>query len=67
MSKLKPARLATLKTLEDFRKVVETLGIDLQASEFPPANGKSVLAQPATANGKVIGNRWAIHPMEGWD
>ncbi|MEO8205839.1 MAG: NADH:flavin oxidoreductase [Chthoniobacterales bacterium] len=67
MAKFKIARLATLKTTEDFRTTIDSLGITLPASDFPTADGKSVLSKPAVVNGKTIGNRWAIHPMEGWD
>ena len=66
MSKLKVARLASVKTTDDFRRLLCELNVDLQVSELPAA-GESVLARPASANGKTIGNRWAIHPMEGWD
>lgn len=36
----------------------------LSASGSPKA---SPMAAPAEAFGRVVGNRWAIHPMEGWD
>jgi len=40
--------------------------------QLPPVGNSCVspLAQPVsgvTVNGKTIGNRWAIQPMEGWD
>ncbi|HWL50875.1 MAG TPA: NADH:flavin oxidoreductase [Chthoniobacteraceae bacterium] len=66
MSKLKVARLASLKSTDDFRRLIDELGLDLEFSQLPPA-GQSALLQPAEAFGKTIGNRWAIHPMEGWD
>ncbi len=31
------------------------------------AGSESPLAQPLSLNGVTIGNRFAIHPMEGWD
>ena len=31
------------------------------------AGGDSPLARPLSLNGVTIGNRFAIHPMEGWD
>lgn len=65
----KITRVATLKTVEEFRKFNETLGINIPC-EDKIAAGDSPLAQPitnVTVNGKKIGNRYAIHPMEGWD
>src|SRR2546430_12884629 len=37
---------------------------------MPPTHRPSLpthMQRPATTNGKTIGNRWAIQPMEGWD
>ena len=31
------------------------------------ATGGSPLAQPIEVEGITVGNRWCIHPMEGWD
>lgn len=66
MSKLKVARIASIKTTDDFRKLISDLNVDLKVAEIPQP-GTSALGQSATAFGKTIGNRWAIHPMEGWD
>src|SRR5216117_4251924 len=63
-------RIPTLKTPADFRNHVASLGIDLPCEDQIVAGSSSPLAQPvssATVNGKPIGNRWAIQPMEGWD
>jgi 2,4-dienoyl-CoA reductase-like NADH-dependent reductase (Old Yellow Enzyme family) len=65
----KLTRLPSLKTVEDFRKHCATLGIELPCEDTIAA-GNSPLAEPVpnlTVNGKRIGNRIAIHPMEGWD
>ena len=62
-------RIPSLKTVGDFRAHCASLGIDLPC-EDSIATGDSPLAQPVpdvTVNGKRIGNRVAIHPMEGWD
>src|SRR5205809_180859 len=67
---LKLVRIPTLKTPADFRNHVASLGIDLPCEDQIVAGSSSPLAQPvssATVNGKPIGNRWAIQPMEGWD
>ena len=67
---LKLVRIPTLKTTADFRKHVATLGIELPCDESILAGAASPLAQAVehiTVNGKRIGNRVAIQPMEGWD
>lgn len=66
----KPVRIASLKSVADFRSHVASLGIELPCEDAITVGDASPLTQPvtnATVNGKTIGNRWAIHPMEGWD
>ena len=66
----KLTRIPSLKTVEDFRRHVAALGIELPCEDQIVAGSASPLAQPIETiviNGKRIGNRWAIHPMEGWD
>ena len=66
----KLTRIPSLKTVEDFRKHCATLGIELPCEDTIEAGPGSPLVQAvpnATINGKRIGNRIAIHPMEGWD
>jgi NADPH2 dehydrogenase len=66
----KLTRVATLKTVADFRAHVAALGLDLPCEDQIVAGNASPLAQAidgVTINGKRVGNRWAIHPMEGWD
>src|SRR5437868_731332 len=66
----KLTRIPSLKTVEDFRKHVASLGLDLPCEDAIISGSASPLTQPindVTINGKRIGNRWAIHPMEGWD
>jgi 2,4-dienoyl-CoA reductase-like NADH-dependent reductase (Old Yellow Enzyme family) len=66
----KLTRIPSLKTVEDFRKHVASLGIELPCEDSIVPGLASPLTQPVdgvTINGKRIGNRWAIHPMEGWD
>ncbi len=63
-------RIPSLKTVDDFRKHCAALGIDLPCEDAIEPGAGSPLAQPVTGvtvNGKGIGNRVAIHPMEGWD
>lgn len=66
----KLTRVPTLKTVTDFRNHVASLGIELPCEEAIVTGAASPLAQPVeqvTINGKRIGNRFAIQPMEGWD
>ena len=67
MNPIKITRIPTLKTVEQFREYVATLGIDLQADDVILTGSDSPLNQPLQWNGRTIGNRWAVHPMEGWD
>jgi 2,4-dienoyl-CoA reductase-like NADH-dependent reductase (Old Yellow Enzyme family) len=67
---LKLVRIPTLKTPQDFRNHVASLDISLPCEDQIVAGSASPLARPVagvTINGKRIGNRWAIQPMEGWD
>jgi 2,4-dienoyl-CoA reductase-like NADH-dependent reductase (Old Yellow Enzyme family) len=67
---LKRIRIPTLKTVEDFRRHIASLGVDLPCEEALVSGSASPLVQPlrtVTINGKRIGNRWAVQPMEGWD
>lgn len=57
-------RIAQLRTTDDFRAYIDSLGIVLP---FDPEVDVSTLAQPLTVDGQTIGNRFAILPMEGWD
>jgi NADPH2 dehydrogenase len=63
-------RIPTLKSVEDFRRHVDRLGLALPCDDQVLVGPASPLAQPLTRvaiNGKRIGNRYAIQPMEGWD
>ena len=68
---LKIVRLPSLKTPEAFAQHIASLGIDLKFDATLKTGEASPLTQPLDLNSKgkvkMIGNRWAIHPMEGWD
>jgi 2,4-dienoyl-CoA reductase-like NADH-dependent reductase (Old Yellow Enzyme family) len=59
-------RIASLKTIEALRQRLDELQIDLPLDEVLLSAPDSPLAQPLAAPA-VIGNRWCILPMEGWD
>lgn len=66
----KLTRIPTLKTPEAFKNHVQSLGLDIRCDDSLETGTASPLTQPVNSvmiNGKTIGNRWAIHPMEGWD
>ncbi|MGB0579498.1 MAG: NADH:flavin oxidoreductase [Limisphaerales bacterium] len=65
----KLTRIPSLKSVAAFRSHVDKLGLTLPCDDEIIQGEGSPLAKPvATAiNGKTIGNRIAIHPMEGWD
>lgn len=67
MSVPKIIRIPSLKSVGAFRDHVQSLQIDLHCVDEVPLGGQSVLSQPIPFKGRTIGNRWAIHPMEGWD
>lgn len=60
-------RVATLRTAEQFRQHLATLGVSLDFDETVQSGEGSPLASPYEWEGRIIGNRFAILPMEGWD
>lgn len=61
-------RVARLRTAQDFWEHTHSLGINLPFDEEILAGAHSPLAQPLRlSTGRVIGNRFSILPMEGWD
>lgn len=61
-------RVAQLRTVNDFQSRLAELGIELPCDpEILSAAGGSPLATPLQLGKLKVGNRWCIHPMEGWD
>src|SRR2546430_1730680 len=63
-------RIPTLKPSAEFKAHLQSLGIDLPCDDVVQTGTDSPLTRPVgqvKINGKIIGNRIAIHPMEGWD
>ena len=56
-----------IKTVADFRSLLEELGLTIPCDEELQSGPTSILSQPIQLDDKVIGNRFCIHPMEGWD
>lgn len=67
MSKPYP-RIGAQKSVADFRRHLESLELSLpvDAAALSAAEA-SPLAAPASLGPRTIGNRWCVHPMEGWD
>src|SRR5437868_6333890 len=66
----KLTRIPSLKTTADFKAHLKALGIDLPCDDEIRIGPDSPFASAVgnvTINGKRIGNRIAIQPMEGWD
>ena len=60
-------RIAAMRTVDKFRARLADLQLPIEAeNEIEPAPA-SPLAQPLEVDGFTLGNRFVIHPMEGWD
>ncbi len=67
---IKLVRIPSLKTVDAFRNHVGSLGLELPCDDAILAGSASPLASSVdrvVINGKRIGNRVAVQPMEGWD
>ena len=66
----KLVRIPTLKTVADFKAHLAALKIEIPCEDKIEAGATSPLAQSISTvevNGKRVGNRVAVQPMEGWD
>ncbi len=65
-------RVASIKTVEAFRERLAALNLAIECDDSILKAPESPLAQTLDINGFHagrfrVGNRWVIHPMEGWD
>lgn len=61
-------KVAQLRTTEKLQQHLSTLGVEIPCdAELLSAVRGSPLAQEIRVGALTIGNRWCIHPMEGWD
>ncbi len=61
-------KIAQLKSVDSFRERLSALNIDIPVDDqILSAEAGSPLAAPLQLGPLVAGNRWCIHPMEGWD
>ncbi len=54
-----------MRSVADFKNHLQSLGLSIPCDDEVDAGGP--LAQPIELSGKRLGNRFCIHPMEGWD
>jgi NADPH2 dehydrogenase len=59
--------VCALKTAADFRAYIDSFDISLPFDETVESGVDSPLAKSHVLNDKVVGNRFAMLPMEGWD
>jgi 2,4-dienoyl-CoA reductase-like NADH-dependent reductase (Old Yellow Enzyme family) len=64
---MKIRRVATLRSRDDVEAHCRKLGIELPCDADIDSGLDSPLAQPFSYGERVIGNRFAVLPMEGWD
>ena len=61
-------KVARFKEVDSFRERLIQLDLDLPVDDdVLSAEEGSPLAAPLDIGGINVGNRWCIHPMEGWD
>lgn len=61
-------KIAQMRSAAALRARLEELGLALPMDDAViSAAAGSPLAEPITIAGFRVGNRWCIHPMEGWD
>src|SRR6266446_8491885 len=59
--------IGSVRNAAAFKRHLEEHNIAIPFDEVLVSGSKSPLAQPLSLNTIKIGNRFAIHPMEGWD
>jgi NADPH2 dehydrogenase len=61
-------KVAQLRTVAELRQRLAELGCELPIDdEILTTDAGSPLSEPIDIGGFRVGNRWCIHPMEGWD
>jgi len=58
--------IAKFKSVTDFQRHLQSVDKDLHCLT-PSVKGESPMSRPITIGDRVLTNRWAVHPMEGWD
>lgn len=67
MSERRFLNLGGIRSAADFRAALTRAGVSIPCDVEVESGGDSPLARPVQVGGVTIGNRFAVHPMEGWD
>jgi NADPH2 dehydrogenase len=59
--------IGSVRRASDFKRYLREHDIAIPCDDEMMTGGDSPLARPLSLNGITAGNRFAIHPMEGWD
>jgi 2,4-dienoyl-CoA reductase-like NADH-dependent reductase (Old Yellow Enzyme family) len=59
--------IGSIRGIEAFRRHLQEYQISIPCDQEIMSWSASPLAEPLTLNGFKVGNRFTIHPMEGWD
>jgi len=59
--------LGGVRDVETFRHYLRVEQLTIPCDPEIITGAAAPLAQPLKCNGRTVGNRFAIHPMEGWD
>lgn len=60
-------KIASHTSVDSFRKHIHQLGLELGCDDTLMTGAASPFMESYTVHGRTVGNRWAVHPMEGWD
>jgi len=60
-------KVKSLATPAGFKENLQRMGLPMPCDDVLESGAASPLGSPLTIDGLTIGNRFAIHPMEGWD
>src|SRR3984893_17030007 len=67
MNTLRILRLGAVRDVARFQEHLHSLGLTIPCDSEPLSGSDSPLRWPLSLGGIKIGNRIAVHPMEGWD
>lgn len=60
-------KVKSLASPAGFKDNLARLGLNMPCDEALESGPEAVMAQPLQVGSFTIGNRFAVHPMEGWD
>lgn len=61
-------KVAQLRTVDKLQQRLDELGVSIPCDpQLLSRDQASPMARPLQIGGFTVGNRWCIHPMEGWD